>query len=448
MNWLTIFRDPWTLETLGDFWRVGRWMRAQRRHGRADAALVRYLERMTVILRQGVDRYDRLAGRLDSASSQLLRISPGPRAQEKAGQVSLLHHIHDRAEQLRPRLGKLASLSRRSMLPQWEKILSDTRSFTALLNAIVLDLGCFEQVLHVLPGTGPVICRASVQACLGEMFAINMRNIRLLEFIHPIWLAWRGGMGGSGGRGDELGFFRSCTDCNQLLRSMLIQYMTEANPDLVLARRQRAALSGRRPTAFRFWRPAECLRQLAGLTYVGPDAAPKPTRAYVDIRSQKVPVTWTDQERLEWALREIFNNAVAATSRMFLSEGEIVVRPLERHEEGPPVPAVSLALERAAGGSWLRRRPVVRIVIADRGDGIDPAHRDKVMLWGFSTKREKHHLPAASEDDGEPILIGGKGMGLPYSAWVLAEHGGRLILHSRPGEGTQVVLELPIGVFG
>lgn len=70
----------------------------------------------------------------------------------------------------------------------------------------------------------------------------------------------------------------------------------------------------------------------------------------------------------------------------------------------------------------------VRITVADTGDGIDPALRDRVFEPFFTTK------PAGQ----------GTGLGLSVVREIVEQHGGRVGLSSQPGQGTTVTLQLPL----
>lgn len=67
----------------------------------------------------------------------------------------------------------------------------------------------------------------------------------------------------------------------------------------------------------------------------------------------------------------------------------------------------------------------LRITVADDGTGIDPV----LLPHVFDRFR--------SGSDG------GSGLGLPIARALVEAHGGTLVLHSRPGEGTRAVVELP-----
>lgn len=72
--------------------------------------------------------------------------------------------------------------------------------------------------------------------------------------------------------------------------------------------------------------------------------------------------------------------------------------------------------------------PAVRVEVEDTGEGIDPALADAVFEPFVTTKPPGR----------------GTGLGLTLVAASVLEWGGRVALHSRPGQGTTVVLWLPV----
>ena len=68
---------------------------------------------------------------------------------------------------------------------------------------------------------------------------------------------------------------------------------------------------------------------------------------------------------------------------------------------------------------------VVRVRIADTGEGIDNACLDRIFDPFFSTRE------------------GGTGLGLSLTQQIVAEHGGTIACESSPGQGTCFVVELP-----
>jgi nitrogen fixation/metabolism regulation signal transduction histidine kinase len=68
----------------------------------------------------------------------------------------------------------------------------------------------------------------------------------------------------------------------------------------------------------------------------------------------------------------------------------------------------------------------VRLTVSDAGPGIAPQMRDKLFLPDFSTKRE------------------GTGLGLSLVHQIVTDHAGHVRMRSAPGQGTAVVVELPV----
>lgn len=83
----------------------------------------------------------------------------------------------------------------------------------------------------------------------------------------------------------------------------------------------------------------------------------------------------------------------------------------------PEAPPLALTLRRERGR--------IVLVIADRGEGVDPLHREKIFDPFFTTKTT------------------GTGIGLPLSRRFVEAAGGSLILSDRPGGGTEVTITLP-----
>jgi signal transduction histidine kinase len=71
------------------------------------------------------------------------------------------------------------------------------------------------------------------------------------------------------------------------------------------------------------------------------------------------------------------------------------------------------------------------VVVTDYGRGIPEELQDQVFEPFFTTKQP-----------GE-----GTGLGLPMVYNIVAEHAGSVTLRSRPGEGTAVILRLPVSRY-
>lgn len=66
--------------------------------------------------------------------------------------------------------------------------------------------------------------------------------------------------------------------------------------------------------------------------------------------------------------------------------------------------------------------------VKDTGVGIEPKYIKRLSDPFFTTKREQ----------------GGTGLGLSISSTIVEEHGGQLLFKSKPSEGTEVILYLPL----
>ncbi len=75
---------------------------------------------------------------------------------------------------------------------------------------------------------------------------------------------------------------------------------------------------------------------------------------------------------------------------------------------------------------YLAQRGLVEIVVEDTGPGIPPEQVDKLFSPFVSFKGAR-----------------GTGLGLPVSRKIVGEHGGRILVDSRPGHGARFTLELP-----
>jgi signal transduction histidine kinase/HAMP domain-containing protein len=69
---------------------------------------------------------------------------------------------------------------------------------------------------------------------------------------------------------------------------------------------------------------------------------------------------------------------------------------------------------------------MVHISVRDTGEGIPPEYLNRIFEPFFSLKEE------------------GTGLGLPISRRMVENHGGDMHIHSKPGQGTEIVISLPI----
>ncbi|WP_374944842.1 sensor histidine kinase [Sphingomonas sp.] len=86
---------------------------------------------------------------------------------------------------------------------------------------------------------------------------------------------------------------------------------------------------------------------------------------------------------------------------------------------------VTLRLEREGTG-------LVRLTIADQGDGISPEHIPRLTERFYRV------------DAGRSRALGGTGLGLAIVKHIVERHRGRLDIASRSGEGTTVTVTLPL----
>ena len=93
-------------------------------------------------------------------------------------------------------------------------------------------------------------------------------------------------------------------------------------------------------------------------------------------------------------------------------------------------PSAGLALRAVRNGS------TIRIDIADRGAGIDPAHLPHIF--------DRFYRP----HEGRERAAGGTGIGLAIAKSVVEAHGGTIRAASTPGSGTTIVFELPMKPSG
>ncbi|MDX1682529.1 MAG: hypothetical protein R3336_05375, partial [Phycisphaeraceae bacterium] len=341
------YRRRWRLENLADFWELTLWLERQAAEGRREEAERQCLMQVNQIVRRSVHRYAECLKELDAATDGLLSdpaTSQEPQLKLPEGTI-LLDRLLQAGEEIAAWLDQQAQSRPERMLVEWRRHLDDPKKYQALLIRLIREFGNFELIALALPGEGPVVTSDKVQGLLDEMFQINRRLIRLFELVHGVRYAWI--------HEDETRshtFFQSGIDLTTLVREMLAEYMVQADPVRIAQARQRAKDKGRRYQPYRFWRPAEALRQLAAVEYSGSGERrrPRPQRSYVDLSAEAVPVITADQKRLQWAIKEIFNNAIAATARIRLENNHIVAEPLNRLSGPDAPPAIELVRKKGA----------------------------------------------------------------------------------------------------
>ena len=70
----------------------------------------------------------------------------------------------------------------------------------------------------------------------------------------------------------------------------------------------------------------------------------------------------------------------------------------------------------------------IQVTVSDQGSGISEEIHSQVLDPFFTTKSDQ----------------GGTGLGLPISYRIIQNHKGKMVLNSRPGEGTDVIMRLPV----
>lgn len=77
------------------------------------------------------------------------------------------------------------------------------------------------------------------------------------------------------------------------------------------------------------------------------------------------------------------------------------------------------------------RESTIVLKVSDNGRGIAPQYREKIFEHFF-------RIPS-----GDVHTVKGHGLGLSYSRFIVQEHGGTLILESKPGAGNTFIVTLP-----
>ena len=446
--WLKYRR--WRLETLSDFLQVTLWLEEERKAGRGDAAFDKFLSNFTPIVSKSVQRYGECLRELDAHTQGVYSVlDPARNARIGLPEgVTLLANMEKVGAELQPFLDEVAALPPAEAAAKWRAMIGDMEQYRVFVTKLVQHYGNFELVAMSLPGMGAMTSDDKTQTLLREMYRINTRLIRLFDMAFTILRAWQ-----STPPKPSLGFFEPRADVGALIRNMLMEYMVEADPERIAIAAEKARKQGRRPSRYRFWRPAETLRQMARVEYDSNNKRkPKPHRQYVTLDVEKVPTLCVDLQRLEWAFKEVFNNAIAATTTMTVNRGMLVAKPLERHAIAEPPPVIHLEVKTITKRQGLFNRKFVRLVIADDGVGMEQDLLENAPLWAYSTRRsgseEKQAAQAAQPKPETPedkeLLIGGKGIGLPFAMTTIREHGGEVSVSSEFGKGSKVILEIPI----
>jgi len=139
-------------------------------------------------------------------------------------------------------------------------------------------------------------------------------------------------------------------------------------------------------------------------------------RSHVDDR---LPAVRLDAVRVKQAILNLLANALEAMP----AGGTLTVSGFRRPSEGP---AGSDSAAAAAGSDDAERGGWVELAVADSGGGIALARSERIFEPFFTTKE------------------GGTGLGLTVVRRGAQQHGGRVEVDNRPGDGATFRLWLPI----
>ena len=117
--------------------------------------------------------------------------------------------------------------------------------------------------------------------------------------------------------------------------------------------------------------------------------------------TRKLPPVWVDEKQLQQVFFNIIINAIQA-----MQDGGTLLLQTDLVEE--------------------QGKEVVQVLIGDSGPGIKPEDLESVFTPFFTTKTQ------------------GTGLGLAICRQLMEQQGGTLMISSRLGEGTRVVINLPV----
>jgi signal transduction histidine kinase len=437
----------WRLEELSDMWRIVLWLEQERQAGRGEPAMDQYLQKLAPIISANIDRYAELIRALDGLTDGIYS-KLDPQRNARIGLppgVTMMVSFEKAYAELKPFLSKLMSLPAQQQAAEWRRLMENGDEYRVFVTRLVQQLGNFELVAMSLPGVGEITSDPRTQAILTEMYRINTRHIRLMDIGYSLLRAWH-----SQPAKASYAFFQTDSDIAKLVREMLFEYMVESDPERIALAQERAKKAGRRMQRYRFWRPAETFRQMAQVEY---DAAarrrPRPTREYVSLNlPATTPAITVDIQRFEWAMKEVFNNCIAATTQMSVTRQGLVALPLEKQAANPNQPAIRISVKMISKRVGLFSRDFVQLVFEDQGVGMNPHQGALAHLWAYSTRRggteEKQAKGQLDQADHQELLIGGKGIGLPFARATVMEMGGTLDFQTTQAVGTVVTIELPL----
>ena len=122
---------------------------------------------------------------------------------------------------------------------------------------------------------------------------------------------------------------------------------------------------------------------------------------------------------LKWTPAEDLPTLIFDPEGMHRAVVNVVANAVDAASEGKTSGLVEVATEYSAEEAQLR------VIVDDNGSGISPEHLETLFSPFVSHKKGR-----------------GTGLGLAVSKKILAEHGGRILVDSIPGQGSRFVLEL------
>lgn len=414
-----------------------------------------YLAKLAPILNTNIQRYAVLIKELDKITGGIYStLDPARNARIGLPTGTTLMSGFDAAyDELTPFLNKLLALPPDEQALEWRKVFESSEEYVTFVTRLVQQLGNFELTAMSLPGVGQVTTLPKTQAILTEMYRINTRHIRLMDIAYSLPRAWAPATTTAAMAKASLAFFEPKADIAKLVREMLYEYMIEADPERIAQAKERAKKAGRRAPRYRFMRPAETFRQMAQVEYetVAGKRKPKATREYVALDLPPVgaiPTITVDIQRFEWAMKEVFNNCIAATTQMSVSKAGIEALPLEKQLANPNQPAIRISVSTIDKKEGFFTRQYIRLIFRDEGLGMSEAQGPYAPFWAYSTRRggteEKQAKGQLDQNDQQELLIGGKGIGLPFARATVMEMGGTLTFETIPNVGTTVTIDLPV----
>jgi signal transduction histidine kinase len=131
-------------------------------------------------------------------------------------------------------------------------------------------------------------------------------------------------------------------------------------------------------------------------TFAKPESSKKELAVRINLQDH-VPTIQGDPIQIKQAILKILLNAI---------------------ESSPSRGSITLATETKDGNVWIK--------IEDKGEGIPPAHRDRIFDPFFSTKE------------------GGIGLGLALALGIIRMHHGDIAFTSEVGKGSSFIISLPL----